>query len=68
MNIKENTIEEIRKNEEIIRTLSVELDLTCEQVKDILIEDSLINLYCDLPYIDNEDDIIEYLKNKYLEE
>jgi hypothetical protein len=67
MNINESALEEIRKNEDIIRTLSVELDLTCEQVKDILIEDSLINLYCDLPYIDDEDDIIEYLKNKYLE-
>lgn len=67
MNIKANILEEIRTNEDIIQTLSVKLDLTCEQVKDILIEDSLINLYCDRPYIDDEDAIIEYLKNKYLE-
>lgn len=66
MNIKENTLEDIRSNEDIIRNLSRELDLTCEQVKDILLEDSLNNLYI-FSTLD-ENGIIEYLKNKYLEE
>lgn len=66
MNIKENTLEYIRTNENAIRELSRELDLTCEQLKDILIQDSLDNLYF-VRELD-ENDIIEYLKNKYLEE
>lgn len=67
MNIKENTLEDIRTNEDIIKNLSRELYITCEQVKDILIEDSLNNLYIFSLSLD-ESDIIEYLKNKYLEE
>ena len=66
MNIKENTLEDIRSNEDIIRNLSRELDLTCEQVKDILLEDSLNNLYI-FSTLD-ENGIIEYLTDKYLEE
>jgi len=66
MNIKENTLEDIRTNEDVIRELSRGLDLTCEQVKDILIEDSLNNLYF-LRAL-SEDEIIEYLTDKYLED
>ena len=65
MNIKESTLEYIRTNENAIRELSIELDLTCEQVKDILIEDSLNDLYF-LRAL-SEDEIIEYLTDKYLE-
>jgi len=65
MNIKENTLEEIRTNEDIIRELSWSLDITCEQVKDILIEDALTSL---LRYSAASSMLAEQLQDKYLEE
>jgi hypothetical protein len=68
MNIKEDTLEEIRKNEDIIRELSRRSDITCEQVKDILIEYGEYGLVALLRYSANYDDAAEQLKDKYLEE
>ena len=65
MKIKANILEDICTNEYIIRELSWLLDITCEQVKDILIENALTNL---LRYSDSTEEAAEQLQDKYLEE
>lgn len=64
MNIKENVLEEIRTNEDIVKELSIGLDLTCEQVKNILIEDSLAEI---ATFCADINDMVEHLRKEYLE-
>ena len=65
MKIKNNVLGEICANESIIENLSMHLNITCSQVKDLLIEYALNKFFV----IDdgNTDELANTLKHKYLE-
>jgi hypothetical protein len=62
MKIHEQVLEEIRTNEDLVKDLSTKLDITCEQVKDLLVEYSL-----DRIMRHDDGDVEDILKYKYLE-
>jgi D-hexose-6-phosphate mutarotase len=65
MKIKNDVLEEICANESIIKDLSIDLNITCSQVKDLLIEYALNKFFA----IDDGTgmEVANILKHKYME-
>lgn len=65
MKIKNDVLEEICANEHIIKDLSIYLNITCSQVKDLVIEYALHKFY--VTDDGTVEEVANTLKHKYME-
>ena len=66
MNIKEQALKEIRTDKDIIKDLTIKLNITPEQVKDLLIRYAFNKLVL-INDATTNDEVADILKYKYLE-
>ena len=67
MNIKEHVLKEMRANESVVKSLSESLDITHEQLKDLLITYAFDRLSI-VDEAFSEKEVESYLKFRYMEQ